>query len=97
MEKYKEGEFWNKYGDATPEERKQMLADNPQYNRRSNWTAAMWREDKKARKAELKKRATGFGNISEFIAKNTADTAVKAVKYQGTLRRRQKKVVWKLS
>lgn len=97
MEKYKEGEFWNKYGDASPELRKQMLAENPQYNRRSNWTAAMWREDKKVRKAELKKRAAGFGDISKFVAKNVADTSIKATKYQGSIRRRQKKVVWKLS
>lgn len=101
MKKYTEGNaahsFWTKYQDAMPADRKQMLADNPQYNKRGNWTAAMWTADKKTKKAELKKRAAGFGDISTFIAKNTAATALKATKYQGTLHRRQKKVVFKLS
>lgn len=97
MAKYKEGEFWGKYADATPEDRKKLLADNPQYNTRGNWTAAMWLADKKQKRAELKKRAKGFGNIDDFIAKNTATINVKSTRFKGSLNRRQKKVVYNLS
>lgn len=97
MAKYKSGEFWNKYANATPVDRKQLLKDNPEYNTRGNWTAAMWLADKKTKKAELKKRAVGFGNISKFVATNLQASSVKSTKFQATIHRRQKKVSWKLS
>lgn len=97
MAKYQEGEFWKKYSDAMPDERKKLLADNPKYNTRADWTPEMWRAEKKVKKAELKGRAKGFGDISDFIARNTATTTVKATKFRSTLNRRQKKVSWKLS
>ena len=94
MERYKEGEFWQKYSDATPEDRKKLIAENPQYNKRGNWTAAMWLADKKNRKAEQRSKAMSFSNISTLVTQNKAATEVKAIKFAATLHRRQKKVAF---
>lgn len=95
MQKYKDGEFWQKYTAADKEGRRKLLADNPQYNKRGNWTVADWLADKKVRKAELKKNAMGFGNISTLAAQNRGEIQVKALRFKSSLGRRQKKVVFK--
>lgn len=97
MAKYKEGEFWGKYASATLSERKKLLVDNPQFNTRSGWTASQWTSWKQTEKDKLKKRATGFGNISSFIAQNKSVAEAKSLKFRSTLNKRVKKVAWKLS
>lgn len=94
MEKYKEGIFWQKYENASPEDRRTLLAKNPQYNRRSNWTAADWLADKKTKKSELKKRAQNFAPLTGIVAANKAATEVKATRFRASVKRRQKKVVF---
>ena len=97
MEKYKKGKFWEKYTDASPEERKKLLAANPQYNDRANWTAEMWLADKKTRKAAQKKAALGLSSISTSFVENKAAVATKVIKFNSSRNKRVKKVAWKLS
>ncbi len=67
MEKYKRGEFWKKYGEATRDERKQLLADNPQYNDRANWTQEQWDSWKEETKKKELAKAAGFKNFSTLL------------------------------
>lgn len=94
MERYKDGEFWRSYIAADKEHRRKLLADNPQYNKRGNWTIQDWLADKKQRKADLKKNAMGFGNIATLVASNRAATQPKALRFKASQGRRQKKVVF---
>lgn len=55
--------FWQSYYAADKDGRVQLLAENPQYDTRKDWTPAMWRADKAAKKAKFKSQAmllTGF-------------------------------------
>lgn len=97
MQKYKDGQFWRKYALADRAEKKRLLADNPQYNTRSNWTSAQWTAQKVADKAKLKsdlQSVTGFG--SKVLANSTA-AQKKANIFLSKGRGRSKKVKWSLS
>lgn len=49
--------FWQQYYAADKTERKRLLAENPQYDTRKDWTPAMWQADKVAKKAKFKSQA----------------------------------------
>lgn len=57
MDRYKEGKFWHKYAAADPEERRRLIAENPQYNDRKDWTDADWAKWRAEEKRKLQKRA----------------------------------------
>lgn len=67
MEKFKRGEFWKKYGEADRDERRQLLADNPQYNERANWTQEQWDSWKDETKKKELAKAAGFKNFSTLL------------------------------
>lgn len=94
MAKYKEGKFWQEYAHADKASRKKLLAANPQYDRMSQMSPVEWLAYRNARKAELKDRAMGFGNIATLTARNRDLTKPKAARFQAARRYRQKKVVF---
>lgn len=94
MARYQEGKFWQEYENATPEQRKELLAKNPKYNKRSNWTAADWLAEKKRKKAQIKQNAKNFAPVANIAAANKASTEVKATRFRATLKPRNKKVVF---
>ena len=70
MDKYIEGQFWHKYTELDKQGRKDLLAANPQFNRRANWTAAQWDTWKLANKAEIKRKAMGSSSFSASFYSN---------------------------
>lgn len=72
MQHYIEGEFWRKYAAASKADRRQLLADNPQYNKRSSWTDQMWDDWKAQTSADRKQRALKNSTFYEFMQLNLA-------------------------
>lgn len=72
MNKYIEGEFWRKYAAADPVERRKLIADNPKYNRRSNWSEKMWDDWKARQKTEQRRKLMGLTGFSDLFAENVA-------------------------
>jgi thioredoxin-related protein len=74
MESYKEGTFWRRYALASKEDRRKLLAENPAYNKRANWTEAQWDawkiEDKKKKLAALKGHKTGGKSFTNYLLLN---------------------------
>lgn len=74
MDRYKEGAFWRKYSAADKEERRRLLAENPQYNRRADWTDQQWDDWKivNRKKQTDKLRAWSGGTLDKFLQQNMA-------------------------
>ena len=70
LSKYKEGLFWQRYADANKYDRRQLLKDNPEYNRRSSWSAEMWDDWKITKTAETKRKAAGIGGFTDLMLAN---------------------------
>jgi hypothetical protein len=81
MQKYQSGQFWKKYASADPDTRKTLLADNPQFNQRANWTDQMWRTWKSDKKRKEITKARGWGNFAALQDANAATARVKANKF----------------
>ena len=79
MQKYKDGTFWRNYAQASKDDRKQMLADNPQYNKRAAWTAEQWANQKKVDKIKLKTKARSFGSFAKMMDEQKAIAQKKAI------------------
>lgn len=73
MERYKEGQFWQKYTAASAEDRRKLLAENPQYNRRGNWTDEQWDiwkiENKQKQIAKLR-NLKGNDVVDKYLREN---------------------------
>lgn len=95
MDKYKSGEFWRKYFEADSVTRKQLLADNPEFNTRSGWSTAQWNEQKsKDKKARIAK-ARSWGAFAGIMDAKTFAALAKSTEY--TTRRtagRTKRLTW---
>lgn len=80
MARYKEGQFWREYAAASKAERRQLLADNPEYNRRADWTDEQWdkwKADKKAADiAKVRKYKSGSESIDKYLVYNRAKARV---------------------
>jgi hypothetical protein len=96
MQKYKDGEFWAKYAAANKTERKQLLAANPKYNTRADWTASMWTAWKNDQKAKQK---TDFATLAGFNSKlatnKTAAQNKAGIFLSAHSRGYRKKIAWK--
>lgn len=64
MAKYKEGKFWEKYATASKSARKSLLATNPQFNHRANWTTEQWDIWKADTKAKQVAVARSWGDFA---------------------------------
>lgn len=62
--------FWQQYYAADKAERARLLAENPQYDTRKDWTPAMWRADKAAKKAKFKSQAQLLAGFNTNLATN---------------------------
>lgn len=96
-QKYIDGEFWKKYFAASKEDRKKLLADNPQYNTRGNWTRAQWTSYKNAQAAKEKTKLRGWGSISLNENLNRAMEVRSATRFRASRKGRVPKVTWRLS
>lgn len=94
MQKYKDGTFWRKYATADSAARKQLLKDNPQYNKRANWTDAQWDAQKIIDRAKRVSKARGFGNFAELMDEAKAKATVSAFKFTSSRKGRTKKIVY---
>lgn len=98
MQKYKDGAFWKRYASASKTERKVLLADNPEYNKRQGWTQAQWDEDRIKRKQAERSKLNGWGSFaslqSAYAAKNAQGAAPFLRKRAGS---KAPKVAWRLS
>lgn len=81
MARYKEGLFWKDYMKADKIARRDLLAANPQFNRRANWTDEMWDEDKKTKKAALVAKARGWGDFAKTQDSIKATSIVSANRF----------------
>jgi hypothetical protein len=81
LAKYKEGKFWEQYANASKTERQQLLAANPQFNHRANWTADQWTKQKVEDKAKLVKKARSWGDFAKNQDANKAKAQVAANKF----------------
>lgn len=63
-----EAKFWAKYAEASQSERKQLLLDNPEYNKRANWTDADWKKWRDDRR--VSQRAQISSVAGDKVAKN---------------------------
>lgn len=95
MEKYKSGKFWREYAKASKTDRRKMLADNPEYNTRANWTAKQWEDQRAKDKAELKTKARGFGNFASVMDAAITTNKKGAATFLRSRKGYQKKVTWK--
>lgn len=94
MSRYKEGQFWKKYIDADKNERRELLAANPQYNRRSAWTDEMWDADKKTKKEALVAKARGWGDFASTQDRIKATSTISADKFITKRKSKTYKTKW---
>lgn len=94
MKKYQDGQFWRKYIDASKAERKKLLAENPQFNLRANWTDEQWDTWKDEQKS--KKYAKLQGYRGDLIDQHLAENKANAGRYTAaqTIRRGKKRVAY---
>lgn len=97
MEKYKSGKFWRDYAKASKADRRKMLAENPQYDTRSDWTAAQWSAWRAQDKAETKAKARGFGNFAAIMDQAVVSNKKAASTFIRSRKGNQKKVVWRFA
>jgi hypothetical protein len=93
-----EGKFWATYAAADKATRKQLLAANPLYNRRANWTDEQWDDWKAGKKSSERSKLRGWGNIASLVDQNLAinEKLADPVLQKKVWGRRQKKVVWRV-
>jgi len=97
MQKYKDGEFWKKYADATKADRKKLLADNPEYNTRKDWTKKQWDEWKTAQKESELARASGFGNFNQILTKFRGSNTFEAEKFLAKRKYEKRGIAFRIS
>lgn len=104
MERYKRGkakhaeaEFWRSYGAAGKDTRKKMLAENPQYNTRANWTRADWDKWRAENKVDERARILGFGNLGTIVRRNIEANQNQARRFQSSRFGGKKRVSFRLS
>lgn len=78
MGRYKEGRFWASYAAADKFERRKLLAENPQYNRRANWSDKEWDDFKDRKKADQKARAKAMPRFSTLYSAHLKTNTRKA-------------------
>lgn len=95
MERYQEGQFWQKYIKADKSSRKQLLVENPQYNRRADWTSDQWDAANVERRAKQLKKLKSYKSSGAIVDKYLASNKASAGKYAAaqTYRRSAKKKV----
>lgn len=95
MEKYKTGEFWLKYAEATPEDRKKLLIENDQYNTRKNWSAKQWTAWR-AEQRNINRQKIESSSSSKYLAYYLNKNKLKASSYVTAkdAKRRSRKVVY---
>lgn len=95
MKRYKDGQFWAKYAAADKADRRKLLADNPQYNQRAEWTDEMWNTWKSDAKRKQVAKSRSWGN---FAATQDANKAAALVKADAFLTKRKagraKRLTW---
>lgn len=94
MEKFKAMEFWKRYGDATQEERKKLLLENPQYNTRKDWTPAMWSAWKSDAKRKDLAKLRGWNNAAQIMDEKRAESLRQASRFNSKRGQRRKKVAY---
>lgn len=76
MERFKEGQFWREYIQADKTGRRQLLAENPQYNKRADWTDEQWDawklDKKKAEIAKIRGYKSGGAAYDKYLSSNNA-------------------------
>lgn len=97
MKKYKDGLFWKQYAKADKAARRKLLADNPQYNDRKNWTDAQWDEANAVKKAAERTKLRAWGNFALAEAENLSVNKKKAERFMRTRVKKQRKLSWRLS
>lgn len=95
MQKYVEGDFWKRYGEADKTERKKLLAENPEFNKRANWTSEQWTAWKSEQSRILQAKAkSGFRNFDGLLTKYRASNNATANAFLARARK-QKKLAYK--
>lgn len=98
MKKYVDGEFWRKFATADKADKKRLLAENPEYDTRKDWTADQWLKWRAEDKRELNKRARAWGSFGDLIDINKAANNKKAAPVLAKKQnKRMRKIVWQLS
>lgn len=91
MDRFIEGQFWQKYIAASKTERKKLLADNPKYNRRAGWTNEMWDVANAETRNKNTSKIAGYKGGAALIAKYRAQETQTATKYKSATARGYKK------
>jgi hypothetical protein len=94
MQKYIEGEFWRRYAGADKDERKKLLADNPQYDTRSSWTSEQWNAWRSDRKQTEIGRLMNFSGTAAIFQRVLGENKAQAKKWQGSRPGRKRKITY---
>jgi hypothetical protein len=94
--KYLDGLFWRRYAEASKSMRKKLLAENPQYNSRSNWTQDQWDKWKSEDRASKIAKLSGLGIAGQRLQKHRQENISSAMRYKTaqTSGRSKKKVAY---
>ena len=94
LAKYKAVLFWKQYGDATRDERKKLLADNPQYDTRSDWSPAMWATWKSEQKRKDLTKLRSWGDAAQVMDQKRAESLKQVARFNSKRGQRRKKVAY---
>lgn len=94
MAKYKEGKFWESYAKASKEDRRELLAKNPEYDRRRDWTDEQWDSWKAEKKAKEIAKLSAWGKGGDILEKHRSANRAGAAKFTATRRAAKLKSAW---
>ena len=93
--KSKSAEFWRSYAAADKDTRRDLLAKNPEFNQRSNWTADMWSTWKSENKRKQITKARSWGDFAALQDANIGQNKKKAAGFLLTRgHKRTKRLTW---
>lgn len=90
-----EAKFWSKYVEASTEQRRQMLKDNPQFATRGDWTNEQWDAWKAKNKKSARESLSSLDGFKESVAKHRKANKWDALIFNSRARRK-KRVLTKL-
>ena len=96
-QKYIDGEFWRSYAAASKAERKKLMADNPQYNTRKDWTQAQWDAANLEKKTSERQRLMSSSPFAAAYLRKKKSNQVSADTFIRSRKGNQKKIRYSLA
>lgn len=94
LARYNEGKFWKAYIDANKSDRRKMLAENPKYNKRKDWTESMWNTWKSDTKKAQVAKARSWGDFASTQDRIKATSTKSAERFTNKSKNKTYKTKW---